>query len=575
MASAFMTVHGLYKKLVGATLCPWTWKRASRHLGITDNISRVRLAPELFVRATHLYAQHHTSPIINMGETHTSSFHDIVTATGEASLTQYLEDNSAYAFAFADGLEGGWLTMTLSTMLFGVLTICTTGAGFVLIRKNLRQLSSILLFAALVGMYVSTCLSWVLAYRREHLATSEAAAAARNVYTALLCVRANSRDPLLCAQQNENLDALDAFSRHDTLQDCAATAALTVNVVLGDAIVWWRAWVIWQGNRIVRALCIILLICTFALGVADTSQSCTQAHGFSAALAAANTGLTFPVGTLFQGDATGIATCVLSLVTNFAATAVIGYKAWQHRRLIAKHLRLRSRRSQVERVLALIVESGVIYCIIWIFVVAYQFAVTRFHLSAASTHHITDHVSIHVNASSAPIVHANASTSAGAARDAMNAFTRRTDTSADLSNVPFVHGFEFFVEGCLVFAIAIYPTIIILIVALNKSYYDDGGIGLGLGAGNTGDLPLPISVGRQSLVFQQQTTGVRSELHSGSEERATEDRLGSRLGSEKELDLIEDGSDAKSGMESVHDTDSSYGDRKTGELERRSSCVGL
>lgn len=37
-----------------------------------------------------------------------------------------------------------------------------------------------------------------------------------------------------------------------------------------------------------------------------------------------------------------------------------------HWRLIVKHLRLRSGRSQVERVLALIVESGVVYCVIWV-----------------------------------------------------------------------------------------------------------------------------------------------------------------------------------------------------------------
>lgn len=65
-----------------------------------------------------------------------------------------------------------------------------------------------------------------------------------------------------------------------------------------------------------------------ALGIVDTTHSCMHTHRSSVALASGNLNSTFPVGTLYQGDGTGMATCVISLVTNIAATALIAYKAW-------------------------------------------------------------------------------------------------------------------------------------------------------------------------------------------------------------------------------------------------------
>lgn len=36
-------------------------------------------------------------------------------------------------------------------------------------------------------------------------------------------------------------------------------------ILLGDAIVCWRACVLWQGNRIVMGVCIVLLFTTFGM----------------------------------------------------------------------------------------------------------------------------------------------------------------------------------------------------------------------------------------------------------------------------------------------------------------------
>ncbi|KAI0744842.1 hypothetical protein C8Q76DRAFT_607455, partial [Earliella scabrosa] len=108
-------------------------------------------------------------------------------------------------------------------------------------------------------------------------------------------------------------------------------------------IVWWRAWVVWKGNRGVRAVCVVCLLAT-----AGTSYDAN------------------PVGPLFKGDIYGVVALVLSLVNNVIATSLVGLVAWNHRALIREHLKFRSRPSQVERVLSLLVESGVGYCIVWV-----------------------------------------------------------------------------------------------------------------------------------------------------------------------------------------------------------------
>ncbi|RDX41689.1 hypothetical protein OH76DRAFT_1364096, partial [Lentinus brumalis] len=111
---------------------------------------------------------------------------------------------------------------------------------------------------------------------------------------------------------------------------------------IGDAIVWWRAWVLWKDHRLVLCTWVILLLATM-----NTSEVST-------------------IGSLFGADGWGIAAAMLSLLTNMVATLLIAYRAWEHRVLIMSHLKGCSTRSQVERTLALLVESGVLYCALWV-----------------------------------------------------------------------------------------------------------------------------------------------------------------------------------------------------------------
>ncbi|KAI0744358.1 hypothetical protein C8Q80DRAFT_1186463 [Daedaleopsis nitida] len=129
----------------------------------------------------------------------------------------------------------------------------------------------------------------------------------------------------------------------------------------------------------------------------------------------------------------GVATSVLSLVTNITATGLIAYKAWHHRRMVKQHLSTGSARTRAERTLTLLVESGIVYCILWVFVVAYQVTVDTFWFWVSYPSYILE-----------------------------------TKYSYN-----FTKGFQYIVEGCLVPLIGLYPTLIILLVSLDKSHCEN------------------------------------------------------------------------------------------------------
>ena len=36
-------------------------------------------------------------------------------------------------------------------------------------------------------------------------------------------------------------------------------------MIVGDAIVWWRAWIIWKHQQGVKVLCIVLILATLSM----------------------------------------------------------------------------------------------------------------------------------------------------------------------------------------------------------------------------------------------------------------------------------------------------------------------
>ncbi|KAM5536749.1 hypothetical protein V8D89_009588 [Ganoderma adspersum] len=210
------------------------------------------------------------------------------------------------------------------------------------------------------------------------------------------------------------------FKDYNMAQQCAGTATLTINILLGDAIVCWRACVLWHRSRLVKGICIAFLLTTFALGIVDTRFTCAPSNNSFLDRNAVGT------GSMYSGVSSGVAASVLSFSTNLCATVLVGYKAWEARRRLREYIVAGPMASQMEKVFALLVESGAAYCALWAVVVAWQ---------------IGDYQKI---------------------------------VETNSGNNTFWDIFDVIIKGALVPLIAIYPTIIIVLVALNRSHVENG-----------------------------------------------------------------------------------------------------
>ncbi|RDX42096.1 hypothetical protein OH76DRAFT_1475496 [Lentinus brumalis] len=291
------------------------------------------------------------------------------------------------------------LNAILSSILFGVATSLAAATAYILIGKGLNARAPLTLFLATLILYTSTASFCIAGYVAAFAVQGEEVSAANAAF----------------AQNSQALFNPLPTANFVSKMSCIQTAALTINVLVGDAIVWWRASMIWMGRSRTVILCVyvILLSATFALSVVDTCGACNV-------LLVTHSNLGF--GRLFAGTRFGTAASILSLTTNILATCLTGYKAWEHGRCLKDYLAEGSTMTSVEKVLILLTESGIVYGAIWVIVVAYQVGELN-----------------------------------------------QTIYGSGASTVSYWLIAGYFVDGALVPLIAIYPMFIIVLVALKKS----------------------------------------------------------------------------------------------------------
>ncbi|KAJ7161130.1 hypothetical protein C8R46DRAFT_1353757 [Mycena filopes] len=134
-------------------------------------------------------------------------------------------------------------------------------------------------------------------------------------------------------------------------------ALFMFNMIVGDSVVIWRAWVLHQGPRWVVSIPCLMLLMSFIFSVIDIT--CLTGAGWSNQSAIAGGGAVCAHAELISW--------AFSLVTNASCTILIGFRAWQHRRSMrALNIVGNPRRVSTDKVLSLLVESGFIYCLFWL-----------------------------------------------------------------------------------------------------------------------------------------------------------------------------------------------------------------
>jgi len=120
--------------------------------------------------------------------------------------------------------------------------------------------------------------------------------------------------------------------------------------ILCDAICAWRTVVLWNNNRPVVAILAFSILGTTATAVCVLVFDITQPGSPGPFW-----GLTYSL--VFPWPILG---------TNMLSTGLIAWKVWKLRIQVRKHLHEGSGPVRVERVFALLLESGVVYSCIWI-----------------------------------------------------------------------------------------------------------------------------------------------------------------------------------------------------------------
>ncbi|KAH8991489.1 hypothetical protein EDB86DRAFT_3079902 [Lactarius hatsudake] len=143
---------------------------------------------------------------------------------------------------------------------------------------------------------------------------------------------------------------------------------------LSDIVCAWRAVVLW--NRDKRVIAVLLLFILGTTGTYKVSLLVVVVCSSGPTLvAAAGCELGLSVIPIFKPPYNIIPITANSgplimvgptLATNLISTGLIAWKAWQHRVSVRKHLGEGTGSVRVDRVFALLIESGFIYCCLWI-----------------------------------------------------------------------------------------------------------------------------------------------------------------------------------------------------------------
>jgi len=136
------------------------------------------------------------------------------------------------------------------------------------------------------------------------------------------------------------------------VKELAAFYLPTINYVLSDGIVLWRAWVLWNRSFLLFIPPLIALMCTFVTSVAAATYFYKGASEHSAHY--------ITMSRYFGWSIWGF-----SVGTNLWATGLIFIRTWQHRRFLRSLMGKATIATNTEKALAFLVESGALYLCIW------------------------------------------------------------------------------------------------------------------------------------------------------------------------------------------------------------------
>ncbi|KAF7373804.1 hypothetical protein MSAN_00592100 [Mycena sanguinolenta] len=226
--------------------------------------------------------------------------------------------------------------MIWETMFMSAYGIFFALALYSIFRKGLKSRSSIIMLCVVVYLYATSLTLWALNVTSWF----------KNCHILFM------GDPNIPLPDRRDIadDNLEVFGPPEE-------ALFMFNMVVGDTVVIWRAWVLYRKTLWAVALPCLMLLMSFIFNVIDLT--CLTGTGWSNQSAIAGGGAICAHAELISW--------AFSFGTNATCTILIGYKAWEHRRAMkALNIVNNPRRLSTDKVLSLLVESGFIYCLFWL-----------------------------------------------------------------------------------------------------------------------------------------------------------------------------------------------------------------
>ncbi|KAI0258881.1 hypothetical protein BC834DRAFT_1036167 [Gloeopeniophorella convolvens] len=214
------------------------------------------------------------------------------------------------------------------TIFYGVNATLTPIAMYITLRKGLRAPVQKLILGMAVFMFCLCTAHWAVLL-------ADLLALIRAFFLAV------SPSPSTMSPLENELTLMNALG--------------TINYALADAVVVWRAWVLCHDESSKLLVALILLLGASTLAVLLTvviriAMFVDPVRGLQ----------------IFQYKIEFVQEIAVgsSLVTNLLATVIIALKAWRYRRWIVRDLAgIAGKKTKAERVLALLVESGLLYIV--------------------------------------------------------------------------------------------------------------------------------------------------------------------------------------------------------------------
>ncbi|KAF7315791.1 hypothetical protein MIND_00095200 [Mycena indigotica] len=216
--------------------------------------------------------------------------------------------------------------LTVQTFFFGGYSVLILLATRLFLQRGLKTLSTRVLLALSLFMYIVSTAFW--AYT-----VADVVAATQNYI-----------DPTNVQWAN--------FFTQVSVPFTLWNAIVLVNFVVSDGIVIWRAWVICRRSHRVY----LLIPTAFLLLTAASTSGLISLR----AIDIVKPGWISRKPFTRAIDVMQLSNMTTSLLSNLTATGLIGIEAWRHRKTIRRAFQRKT--TKVNQVLLLLLESGTLYC---------------------------------------------------------------------------------------------------------------------------------------------------------------------------------------------------------------------